>query len=197
LLAAVPPALAATYSFHGSIASSDPDQKGRLVPDDPPTTCVGSTAAVRRDAALVNYDVYAFRNASASVQCVKVELTLDPLLCPIANPLQSSAYSPRFDPADVTANYLGDIGAEPDLSKSYSFVVPAGANFDVVVNETNANAGCNSYTVTVDGTGVGPIPTAAGVSATAVRSRTRSQRPPQRRSQRPPQRPSQTVSEAV
>jgi hypothetical protein len=167
---AVPAALAASFSFHNSVASDDPNQKGMLAADDPATTCTASTTAALEHLESTNYDLYSFRNASNSTQCVTVELVLDPLLCPIANGLQSAAYSPSFDPSAITVNYLGDIGAKPEPSKSYGFNVPAGATFQVTVNETNPNAGCNSYTLTVTGTGVTTGPTAVGlISFTATR----------------------------
>jgi hypothetical protein len=166
----VPLAVAASFTFHDSVASDDPNQKGMLAADDPATTCAASTTAALEHLESTNYDLYSFRNASNSTQCVTVEVVLDPLLCPIANTLQSAAYSPSFDPAAITANYLGDIGVRPEPSKSYAFNVPAAAAFQVTVNETNPNAGCNSYTLTVTGTGVTTAPTAVGVlSFTATR----------------------------
>ena len=169
---AAPVALAASFAFHGSIASNDPDQNGLLAGDDPPTTCTASTTAALGHSQSTNYDLYSFRNASESSQCVTVDVILDPLLCPVANPLQSAAYSPFFDPANITANYRGDIGAKPEPSKSYSFNVPAAAPFEVTVNETNPDAGCNSYTLTVSGEGVTLGPTAVRlISFTASRVR--------------------------
>lgn len=167
-------AVAASLSFHGSITSDDPDQKGRLVGDDPATSCTASTAPALAHSEPTNHDLYGFRNTSNSTQCVTVELVPDPLLCPIANSLQSAAYSPEFDPADITANYLGDLGVEkPEPSKSYSFNVPAATAFQVAVNETNPDAGCNGYTLTVSGDGITPGPPTAVVvlSFTVTRAR--------------------------
>jgi hypothetical protein len=165
---AVPAAVAASFTFHDSVSSADSDQKGMLAADDPATTCAASTTAAVGHLESTNYDLYSFRNASNSTQCVTVEVVLDPLLCPVANSLQSAAYSPGFDPAAITANYLGDIGATPEPSKSYAFNVPAGTAFQVTVNETNPNAGCNSYTLTVTGTGVTTSPTAVGLISFAA-----------------------------
>jgi hypothetical protein len=151
---AVPAALAAGLTFRGSIGADDPIQRGQLVRDDPGTTCAAPTAAASGDSVPTHYEVYGFRNSTGSTQCVTVDLALDPLLCPGSNPLQSAAYAPRFESADITANYLADIGASPEAAKSYSFDVAAHADFDVTVNETNPGAGCNSYTLTVTGSGI-------------------------------------------
>jgi hypothetical protein len=170
---AVPAALAASLTFRGSIGAGDPVQKGQLVRDDPATTCAVSTPAASRDLQPTHHDLYGFRNSTGSTQCVTVDLALDPLLCPGSNPLQSAAYAPRFEPADITTNYLGDIGTSPEAAKSYSFDVAAHADFDVTVNETNPGAGCNSYTLTATGSGIaGRGPTAVGVlyfTATSAR----------------------------
>ena len=172
LVVGVPAAVAASFSFHGSVASADANQKGLLTADDPATTCTASTTAVLERLESTNYDLYNFRNAGDETQCVTVEFVLDPLLCPVANSLQSAAYSPAFDPVNIAANYLGDIGATPETSKSYSFDVPAATSFQVTVNETNPDAGCNGYTLTVSGTGITASPTAVRViSFTATRVR--------------------------
>jgi hypothetical protein len=163
LVAAVPVALAASFSYHNSLGAGDPTQKSRLVEDDPASSCTAQTDAAVQDSEAPHYDRYGFTNSSGSKQCVTVELALDPLMCPANNSAQSAAYSPRFDPSDITVGYLGDSGARPNPSKSYSFEVPAGASFEVTVNETNPNAGCNSYTLTVSGAGITTRPTAAGV----------------------------------
>jgi hypothetical protein len=162
LVVAIPAALAATFSFRNSVTADDPDQKGQLVRDDPQTTCGVVTGAAIGESEPTNYDLYRFRNASSVTTCVKVELAVDPLLCPVNNPLQSAAYSPEFDSADITANYLGDIGTQPEPTKAYSFNVPPGESFDVTVNETNPNAGCNSYGLTVEGAGITGGPTSVG-----------------------------------
>lgn len=168
---AVPAAVAASLTFHGSINSADPIQKGQLVRDEPGTTCAAPTAAATSNLESTHYDLYRFRNSTASMQCVTVDLELDPLLCPISNPIQSAAYAPRFDPAVITANYVADIGTSPDDSKMYSFEIGAGADFDVTVNETNPGAGCNSYTITVAGSGiVAREPTAVGVLSFTARA---------------------------
>ena len=52
-----------------------------------------------------------------------------------ANQIFSAAYLDSFDPANLCDNYLGDIGASPLPTGSYSFNVPAGRTFIVVVHE--------------------------------------------------------------
>jgi hypothetical protein len=51
----------------------------------------------------------------------------------------------------LCSNFLGDIGASPTGSKSFSFNVPASATIVVVVHESFVGGGCPSYTATVSG----------------------------------------------
>jgi hypothetical protein len=175
LLIGVPAALAATYTYTGSITPSDPTQAGRLVQDDPESTCTNPQTGSIVDVTPRHYDIYRLRNASGSTQCVTI--TLNPTLCQQHEPLQSAVYTPSFDPTDITANRLGDIGTSPIggiSEKSYSVNVPAGAAFDVTVNEVDpSNPGCLEYRLTVIGDGiVEPPPTAVTfLGLTAARAK--------------------------
>jgi hypothetical protein len=63
--------------------------------------------------------------------------------------LIGSAYLGDVNPADLCANYLGSTGRDiTNGSGGFSFPVPAGQRFTVVVNEHNADSphqGCGSY----------------------------------------------------
>ena len=63
--------------------------------------------------------------------------------------LFSAAYLDSFDPGDLSANYLADIGISPNPRGSYSFAVPAGATFVVVVHTISTATECSGYAVTV------------------------------------------------
>jgi hypothetical protein len=71
------------------------------------------------------------------------------------NDLQSAAYLTSFNSADLCANYLGDSGQSIfGGSVGYTFRVPAGARFIVLVNEVNVtgpNQGCGNYTLDLHG----------------------------------------------
>jgi hypothetical protein len=152
----------ATLASSGAIELSDSDQTGRLGRNDPETTCSAATTAGVFDTATYDYDRYSFRNTAAISECMTI--TLDPMSCLSNLQIHSAAYSPGFNPAAITANYLGDIGASPTPPKSYSVNVPAGATFDVTVNPATAGANCSGYALTVSGFGLaGGVPTAASM----------------------------------
>jgi hypothetical protein len=145
---------ARTKTFTGIITNSDPTQTGRLVRNNPPSTCANPTSFPGLFTTTPrHYDVYTLKNGKKK-SCVTV--TLSPTLAPSAPcpffGLQSVAYRPSFTPGNVARNYVADIGATPNigLSKSYSFNVPKKATFSVVVNEVNAGQGCG-YTLKVSG----------------------------------------------
>jgi hypothetical protein len=96
------------------------------------------------------YDAYTFQNPSTSPICVTVTLTTSNA---DDQKLQSVAYSPTFDPAHISDNYIGDIAFNDGRdSRFYSFTVPANSTFVVVVNEVAAGGGVGtSYTLVVDG----------------------------------------------
>ncbi|HEV3470252.1 MAG TPA: hypothetical protein VG148_13085 [Pyrinomonadaceae bacterium] len=148
-------------TFNGSIGAGDLAQVGRMAQFDPPSDCGGPKPYPGTvDALPRRFDQYNFTNTSAALACVRV--TVNPSGCG-GNEIHSAAYLGSFNPADVSQNYLGDSGAQddPTLPFSYSFNVPAGASFAVVVHETDAGTGCAAYTMTVDcgtpGAGAGQV----------------------------------------
>ena len=131
----------------GSITSADPVQVSRLNRNDPAGTCAApqpdpgsSFTGARR------FDAYTYRNPSASAICVTVRL--NPKTCTGTSAIHSAAYLGSFNPANARQNYAADIGTSPADPKSYSFTVPAGQTFVVVVSETTA-AGCAEYELTL------------------------------------------------
>ena len=60
--------------------------------------------------------------------------------------VMSETYSPAYDPATITANWIGDLGNSPP--GSYSVVVPAGARFETVADEVNTAASCGGVNIT-------------------------------------------------
>ena len=57
------------------------------------------------------------------------------------------AYLGTFNTNDLSAGYLGDIGQSAAPYPPFSFQVPAGSNFVVVVMSHTNNLVCNSYTL--------------------------------------------------
>ena len=95
------------------------------------------------------YDQYAFSNPTAATICVTITLTAPDTAT--ANQLQSAAYAPTYVPARPDENYLGDIGGNGPLSRTYSVDVPAGTTFAVVVNQVTGSATPFPYTLTLTG----------------------------------------------
>ena len=59
--------------------------------------------------------------------------------------VMSETYSPAYNPANITANWIGDLGNSPP--GSYSVVVPAGASFETVADEVNTAACCRGVAI--------------------------------------------------
>jgi hypothetical protein len=150
------------FNTTGSIAAGDPTQSNRVTRNSVPSDCNGKAFPGLTDATAQNrrYDSYTFTNTNATAACINVTFTGT-----IAG-LESVAYLNSFNPADVSQNYIGDLGVQytANTTASYSFSVPAGATFVVVVHEVTANGPANSYTLTVGcATVPPPTPTAGQV----------------------------------
>ncbi|HEV3470253.1 MAG TPA: lamin tail domain-containing protein [Pyrinomonadaceae bacterium] len=163
LVAETPAQSCPTGTLNGSLTAGDAAQTGRVNRDLAPSDCGGPKPYPGTADAVPGrrFDQYTFTNTSASAVCVRV--TLDPHSCAGPNEIFSVAYLGSFNPGDVSQNYLGDSGDSPaaGMPVSYSFNVPAGATFVVVVHEINPGAGCAAYTLSVGcgtpGAGVGQV----------------------------------------
>ena len=100
-----------------------------------------------------------------------VTVTLD-TACSGLSDIYSVAYLGSYDPNNIGANYLADSGNSPHPNGSYSFSVPAGATYVVVVHELNANGGCAAYTLTVNNCAGGPTSTPVPPTSTSVPTNT-------------------------
>ena len=94
------------------------------------------------------YRLHSFTNTSGMDACVTAQLHFD---CPGAPnvAMHAAAYLGGFDPNDPCANYLGDSGG--DGTSAFSFPVPAGSNFVIVVTLWVPDIGCNNYTLELFG----------------------------------------------
>jgi hypothetical protein len=122
-----------------------------------PTSCPGGVGGLD---APIHYDKHTFTNAGAAT-CVTVYLD-----SPCG--LFASAYLGSFNPADLCANYLGDMGYNYTFG-SFSFSVPANTNFVVVVNDVPSEGGQCDYTLVVTGTDCQPSLAIAAAPQSKVR----------------------------
>jgi hypothetical protein len=109
------------------------------------------------DATSRAYDAYAFTNSGAAT-CLTFTVNT---ACTGTNFIYPVAYSTSFNPADISANYLGDAGTSPNPTSSFSVNVAAGATIYLVVSEVTPGAGCSGYNVTVEGFKCPPVRTNA------------------------------------
>ncbi|HET6669960.1 MAG TPA: hypothetical protein VFH15_06975 [Pyrinomonadaceae bacterium] len=143
-----------TSTINDSTVSGFP-QMGRLTLNGVASSCDGpKTFPGVADTNFRNVKVYNFVNNTNAVACITV--TLDAGSCVGATGLFSAAYA-GYNPADISANYLADIGASPNPSRSYSFNVPANSEFQVVVYQVNTNQTCPAFSLTVSGFGCPPV----------------------------------------
>ncbi|MGI8587427.1 MAG: hypothetical protein ACR2M0_07015, partial [Chloroflexia bacterium] len=102
-----------TVTIQGSITISDPTQNGRLATllsassCGPIRACPGVFDTLARQ-----YKSYTFVNNNTGPTCVTVSLTP---ACLGGIQIQSAAYLGSYDPSNLCANYLGDIGPIPNL----------------------------------------------------------------------------------
>ena len=135
-----------SVSYTGAITYADPIEYGRLTRDGVASTCsTPKTCPGTADANPRHYRSYNYTNSSSSPQCITVTINEN---CG-NNALLSTAYLNTFDPNNLCANYLADMGvAGPAFS--YSFTLPARARAVIVVEENSANVGCTNYTLTIN-----------------------------------------------
>lgn len=112
----------------------------------PPKACPGADPGT--NAAPQPYLLHALGNTTTNEVCLTALLQYS---CPAdpTNAFGAAAYLGSFNPADPCAGYLGDSGAT-GLS-AFSFHVPAGSNFVVVVSARDTNLGCSSYALQLFG----------------------------------------------
>ncbi len=134
--------------INGSITTNDPVEPARISRNSLISRCTTPKTFPGIVSGSVHYDTYTFTNTSPSDACVTIDLRAG---CDV----HASAYLASFDPLNIASNYLADQGistAQPGgVDYPFSFTVPAGATFVVVVNEIDGNVGCTNYTLTLSG----------------------------------------------
>lgn len=142
--------------INGSITASDPQQAGRLSRNGVVSSCAAPKSCPGVfDTAGRSYDAYTYVNTTSTTACITVRL--DDRGCG-GNDLFSAAYLGSYDPTNVCTNYLADAGGSPAVVGSYSFNVPAGATFVVVVHEVYGGQGCGLYNLRISGLPCQPTP---------------------------------------
>ena len=130
MVVAVPVALSVTVN--GFLSNTDPKQHDRLFRDGLPSDCHGkANPGLVGDGHSRPYDKYGFTNTASTAKCVQVRLEH---LCDPGNAFAQA--NSAFVPSDPSAHYLGDAGDSGSL-QNFSFSVPGGNHFDVVVAEVD------------------------------------------------------------
>jgi hypothetical protein len=93
-----------------------------------PKTCPGTSEVTGS----FTYDAYTFTNSSTEAQCITLDF--DPNITCEA-PAYAAVYLDNYNPANVCLNYLADSGG--NSSRTFTFTVPAGRNFVVVIVSPN------------------------------------------------------------
>ncbi len=88
------------------------------------------------------FHLYSFTNTSSAEACVTAQPHFE---CPVAprSALHAAAYLGEVDSNNPRLNYLGDSGG--DGTAAFSFPVPAGSNFVIVVTLRAEDVGCDDY----------------------------------------------------
>lgn len=109
----------------------------RLFRDGIPSTCeVPKTCPGPFGSGSFTFDAYTFKNESSEPQCITVfyNPNVDTKGACTVN-AHAIAYLNSFSPTNLCGNYLADVGSSDELP--FSFTVPAGANFVIVIAANN------------------------------------------------------------
>lgn len=141
-------------TFNGSITSADAIHANALATSgiDSTDTTIQACPGIFTTTGAIHYDKYDFSNQTGATQVY----TVSPSATGCATFLMSSAYLGGYDPTNLCNAYLASMGSGFSDTATYSFSVPNGSNFSIIVEEFDPNAACASYSMTVS-----PCPSAA------------------------------------
>ncbi|MGA9768155.1 MAG: hypothetical protein WBV94_03890 [Blastocatellia bacterium] len=149
------------FVVHGNLGLGSADHPSvsgqqtpaRLFRDGIPSTCADPKVCPGPfGSGSFTFDAYTFTNETSTDQCVTV--LYNPNVDTKGNcnvNAHAIAYLNSFSPTNLCQNYLADVGSSDELP--FSFTVPAGANFVVVIAANNPGGvgnGCD-YEFTVRG----------------------------------------------
>ncbi|HYO50948.1 MAG TPA: S-layer homology domain-containing protein, partial [Chloroflexia bacterium] len=167
----------------GAITANDPVSSGAYELDGTPSECDSPQSCPPIAPGSFHYDAYTYTNTDSVTRCIFVTVYGHKCGEDFEGVL-SAAYLGSFDPNSICTNYLADPDDYSDPftgPMSYSFEVPAGRSFVVLVEEDQEGLGCQNYTLIVDGlpecpmSTATPMPTLTPVStSTAVATSTAS-----------------------
>lgn len=135
------PAPAATTTINSSFDGSEPEMPQRLLRDGSESTCDSAPFPGVFDTPSF-YRTFPFCNPGPETCFTAV---FENGTCDIDVHLE--AYADRFDPTDLTSNYIGDVGSTED--GPFAFIVPAGARF-LIVAQTNFGPTDCQYSFSID-----------------------------------------------
>lgn len=140
----------AQCTFNGSITAGDTTHNNALN-----TSGVNSTVSLPQvcpgiftTTGPIHYDRYDFINSNAAN--TDYEVTADATGCTAEKAfLFGSAYIGSVDLVDLCNNYVASMGMGHADAGTYSFTVPAGMPFSLIVEEFDPSISCAAYTLTV------------------------------------------------
>ena len=145
------------------LSTSDSTQADRIGRDAVPSKCSGKASPGGGFAGTHYYKTFTFANTSGAARCYTVTINAG-----LGGPgdIESVAYDQTYDPTMISTNYLGDsgitgLGTTVDTA-SYSFTVPTGHNFVVVVNTTGGEPSSGAVSSVFSGTVSGFVNNNAG-----------------------------------
>jgi len=145
------------------LMTSDSTQTDRIGRDGRPSTCAGKASPGGGFTGTHYYKTYTFTNTAGAARCYTVTINAG-----LNGPgdIESVAYDQTYDSTNISTNYLGDsgisgLGTTVDQA-AYSFTVPAGHNFVVVVNTAGSTTAGSIASSQFSGTVSGFINNTAG-----------------------------------
>ncbi|PYL25163.1 MAG: hypothetical protein DMF44_03050 [Verrucomicrobia bacterium] len=145
------------------LTTSDATQADRIGRDGRPSSCGGKASPGGGFPGTHYYKTFNFSNTSGAARCYTVTINAD-----LNGPgdIESVAYDQVYDPTNIGTNYLGDSGISglgtTVGTATYSFTVPAGHNFVVVVNTTGGEPPSGVVSSPFSGTVSGFVNNTAG-----------------------------------
>jgi autotransporter-associated beta strand protein len=142
----------------GTFTTNTPTLLRRLLATGGPSICLPEKPCPGPDEGTnlppARYITHTFTNTTGSEACITAQLHFD---CPTApmGALHVAAYLGELDHSAPCQNYLGDSGA-PSEYPPFSFRVPAGSNFVLVVSTRASEIGCDTYWLELFGLPCGP-----------------------------------------
>ncbi len=120
-------------------------QMGRVFRDAIPSVCPSKAyPGIFNPGTPYFFETYNYPNTSGSLQCVTVNFDPNPagdLATDCDTNAHASAYLNTYDPANQSANFVGDVGSS--ITDSFSFNVPAANALVLVVTNTSAEEICD------------------------------------------------------